>query len=80
MDWLSILGWIGTALIVTAFAFKRSLPARRTATFNLAGAGLLAISFWAVRAWPGVTLQLIWMAVSAVDFLTASHRRKRFQI
>lgn len=66
-----INGFIGAAMIVAAFMWKRSIPAKPLALINFIGAALLGATMFYKTAWSGVALEVVWMAVAVSDFLKA---------
>ena len=71
MIWLQVIGWIGTAMIIIAFAFKRKLAPAHAALINIVGASLLGASQVADKAWPGVALEVVWVGVAMWDLFAA---------
>ena len=69
--WLDLIGWIGTAMIIIAFAFKRKLAPAHAAMINIVGASLLGTSQVADKAWPGVALEVVWVGVAMWDLFAA---------
>jgi hypothetical protein len=65
------LGWLGMFLLVVAYAKRSSLPRRRYAGFNLAGAVCLGVSCYAAAAWPPFAMQCVWGAIALRDLGTA---------
>ena len=72
---LQVLGWAGMAMIAWAFTMKRAYRQETLSWMNIAGSVLLGASLAGKSAWDGVTLQLLWIAVSISD-LTRSRRAK----
>lgn len=70
-----VIGFVGAAMIVTAFACKKKLPARPLAVINFVGAGLLGATMVYKTAWSGVALELVWMGVAVSDFLIAGRAK-----
>jgi hypothetical protein len=60
-----VLGWIGAAALLFAYAMVTRDPAeasaRRYATLNMAGAAGLALNGAVHAAWPSVVLNLLWL-------------------
>jgi hypothetical protein len=70
MNWQQLwqgLGWVGAAALIGGYVLVSSgkLGGKSNAynLINIAGALLLAIAGWAVRAWPSVTLNIIWTVI-----------------
>ena len=69
---LEIIGWIGTACIVLAYALVSSRKIRGSDNtyqlLNLCGACGVAINVFLQQAWPAFALQIIWflIALSAI--------------
>lgn len=65
--WIEAVGWIGTALIVGAFAaisyhlVDAGLPYQIA---NAVGSTALGIQLYTKRAWPPFSLQIIWTAIA----------------
>ncbi len=76
MSLWSAFGWLGTILIVSAFALKHRFPLLWLAVMNMSGAGLLGASLIYAAAWPAVALQAIWFVIAARDLLIALGRRR----
>lgn len=70
-----VLGWVGAALLVLAYAL---LSARRLAPgllyhgMNIAGAAGLAVNCAVNNAWPSAALNVVWLVIGVVTI--ARHR------
>ena len=73
MDIFSMLGWVGTVLVVGAYflnSTKRLGSASRTyQLMNLFGAVGVGFSTYHQAAWPAVMLQLIWGMIAIWSLL-----------
>jgi len=77
---IAILGWIGMALIVSAFflvSHGKIDPKGRSYQFmNVAGSVGIAVDVWHDRSWPAFVLQIVWILV-ALSALARSRKRKK---
>ena len=66
-DLFNVAGWVGTLLILLAFAASSADRLRRGAVYylmNLCGAAGVAINSWWHGAYPPAALNLAWFAVA----------------
>ena len=65
---IEALGWIGMALIVSAFFLvshgKIDPKGRRYQLMNIAGSLGIGIDVYFDRSWPALTLQAVWILVA----------------
>lgn len=64
-------GWVGTVLVLAAFAWVTRTK-RADVWFhlaNLVGAGLLAVDFITIRSFPGIVLNVAWFNIAAVGLV-----------
>ncbi|TVQ64196.1 MAG: hypothetical protein EA379_02340 [Phycisphaerales bacterium] len=71
-----ILGWIGMACIVYAYARRLTLAPRAYALFNLAGGALLGVVCYVQEAWPPFVLQIIWVCIASRDLIYSARTPK----
>lgn len=68
MDFYSIFGWVGTALIVTAFFLNSTerldSASRAYQLMNLVGAIGVGFNVYRQGAWPAVATQCTWGAIA----------------
>ncbi|MEO1045990.1 MAG: hypothetical protein AAFX04_11170 [Pseudomonadota bacterium] len=67
MSMADIFGWIGSALIIIAFAYnniRKRPPDMIFNGINFAGAACLAVSVWQNFNLPVFLLQVIWMIIA----------------
>ena len=73
-----ILGWIGTAALLLAYAlvgWGRSAPSSLSYIgLNLLGAIGLAVNGIAHGAWPSTALNLLWLAIGLVSLARRGRR------
>ena len=67
LDWASLVGFAGMALILAAYAYQtshaRPNPFLQHGT-NLAGAGLLTVSLLVHTNWPSLVLEAVWAGIA----------------
>jgi len=67
MDFSSIVGWTGTALIVIAYFLVSTKKVEATSKayqlMNVAGAIGLGVSAFTQASWPNFGLQVIWFVI-----------------
>ena len=67
LDWASLVGFAGMALILAAYAYQtvHAMPNPFLQhTTNLAGAGLLTVSLLVHTNWPSLVLEAVWAAIA----------------
>ena len=68
MDFIDIIGWIGSACVI--YAFTMNIYGRLTASsqiyvgLNLIGSILLIINTYYLHAFPSMMVNVVWVAVS----------------
>ena len=72
----AILGWIGMACIVYAYARRLTLAPRTYALANLVGGALLGVVCFVQEAWPPFTLQIIWVCIATRDLIISARTPK----
>lgn len=67
---IQIIGWVGTFLIVIAYFLishkKVNGDSKIYQTINLLGAIGVGISVFYQRAWPALTLQIVWGIIAII--------------
>lgn len=67
------IGWIGTASLLGAFFLttRGYLEASSPAALglNILGAGGVGIHAWQRRAWPAVTVEVVWLLIAITGLL-----------
>lgn len=69
---VNVIGWVGTALLVGAYALLTTGRLRAGAVFqvmNLFGGLFLMLNTGYYRAWPPTVLNLIWFVIGAAGLL-----------
>lgn len=83
MDIPSIVGWVGTALIVAAYflvSYKVVAPTSRVyQTMNVFGAIGLGVSAFVNASWPNFWLQVIWFIIGLVALCKIIFRKTPVQ-
>ncbi|MEO5808670.1 MAG: hypothetical protein ABIR51_01085 [Sphingomicrobium sp.] len=79
--WMEVVGWIGGALILTAYGMLTAgkLDAKSPAYqwMNVVGAaGFIANSSWN-GAWPSAVLNIIWVGIGVVALIRIFGKRER---
>ena len=79
--WMEVVGWIGGALILTAYGMLTAgkLDAKSPAYqwMNVVGAaGFIANSGWN-GAWPSAVLNIIWVGIGVVALIRIFAKRDR---
>lgn len=79
LDWASLVGFIGTACIIAAYAYltwsNSPNPFILHGT-NLAGAALLTVSLLIHTNWPSLVLEGFWAAIAITGLFKATRNRK----
>ena len=81
IDWAMLVGFIGTACIIAAYAYLTVLDAPNPFVLhgtNLLGAALLTVSLLVHTNWPSLVLEGFWAAI-AVWGLVKAWRMRRIQ-
>ena len=67
---LQIIGWLGTCLIVLAYALvqfaKINQRSKIYQTMNLLGALCVGVDVFHQRAWPAFALQVVWGIIAVI--------------
>lgn len=76
MAYLSqILGWFGTGLIVLAYflvSFKKIEPENKNyQLMNLIGSVALGVNVFYQKAWPALTLEIVWGVIAIVALINS---------
>ena len=74
LDWASLVGFVGTACIIGAYAYLTLSEAPNPFVLhgtNLAGAALLTISLIVHTNWPSLVLEGFWAAIAIVGLAKA---------
>lgn len=77
---INVLGWVGTSLLVGAYALLTSGRLRAGAVFqvmNLFGGLFLMLNTAYYRAWPSTALNLIWFVIGSVGLVQLWRRTLR---
>ena len=78
---LELFGWVGTALIVTAYYLvscgKASPNGRLYQSMNLVGAVSVGASVFQKQAWPAFALEVVWGAIALIALLRITNVFKR---
>jgi hypothetical protein len=67
VKWQEVGGWIGTVLIVLAYALISNGVVTMGFAYqgmNLVGAALLGVNVLQKKAWASFTLQIVWIGIS----------------
>ena len=79
-DWASLVGFVGTACIIGAYAYltysERPNPFVLHGT-NLVGAALLTVSLIVHTNWPSLVLEGFWAAIAVFGIAKALRARRR---
>ena len=78
LDWASLVGFVGTACIIGAYAYltlsEETNPFILHGT-NLAGAALLTVSLMVHTNWPSLVLEGFWAAIAITGLVKAARKR-----
>ena len=82
LDWASLVGFIGTACIIGAYAYltlsEQPNPFVLHGT-NLMGAALLTVSLIVHTNWPSLVLEAFWAAIALYGLAKAVRTGRRSQ-
>ncbi len=71
----SILGWIGTTLIFSAYLLNSLKKVDSTNKYyqlmNLAGAAALGVNVYYQHAWPALALEFVWGGIAIYSLVSA---------
>ena len=79
LDWASLIGFVGTACIIGAYAYLTFSDAPNPFILhgtNLLGAGLLTVSLLVHTNWPSLVLEGFWAAIAIFGLVKAIRMRK----
>ena len=82
LDIYSLIGFLGTACIIGAYAYLTLKDAPNPFVLhgtNLAGAGLLTISLLVHTNWPSLVLEGFWAAIALVGIAKAIRTGRKGQ-
>ena len=82
LDIYSLIGFVGTACIIGAYAYLTLKDAPNPFVLhgtNLAGAGLLTISLLVHTNWPSLVLEGFWAAIALVGITKAIRTGRKGQ-
>jgi hypothetical protein len=78
---INLLGWLGMALLISAYALVTASRLHATGLvfqlMNLFGGGFLMVNSAWYGAWPSAGLNLVWVCVGTVGLVRAGLRRRR---
>lgn len=77
IDVPSLLGWIGMAMVLLAYARRESLRAIIYVLLNLVGSVFIAIVCFHQEAWPPLALNCIWFVIAVRDLIMLRVRAVR---
>lgn len=81
MDWIDIIGWAGSALVITAYALitynKISAGSILYTIFNLLGSLFLIINTVHYHAMPSAFVNVIWLGIAAWALARILNNRKK---
>lgn len=79
MPLTELIGWIGTLLIVLAYALlsfdKIEEDDRRYMLLNLFGAIGVGFNVFTQQAWPAVALQIVWGCVAIISLIKTFRKK-----
>ena len=79
-DWANVVGLIGSAIFIAAFAYANAAATLDKVLFNIAnliGAVLLLASLWVHFNLAAFVLEVAWAAIAAWGLLDALRARRR---
>ena len=79
-DWATLVGFIGTACIILAYAYQTGSPAPNPFVqhgANLVGAALLTVSLVVHTNWPSLVLEGFWAAIAIYGLWKGWRSRRR---
>ena len=79
-DWANVIGLIGSAIFIAAFAYANAAATLDKVWFNIAnliGAVLLLASLWVHFNLAAFVLELAWAAIAVWGLLKALRERRR---
>lgn len=82
LDWASMVGFIGTACIIGAYAyltFKNKPNPFILHGTNLTGAALLTVSLLVHTNWPSLVLEGFWAAIAIYGLIKAARTGRKAQ-
>lgn len=78
LDWASMVGFLGTACIIGAYAYLTLKEAPNPWLLhgtNLAGAALLTVSLLVHTNWPSLVLEGFWAAIAITGLVKAARTK-----
>ena len=78
-DWANVIGLIGSAIFIAAFAYANAAPTLDKVRFNIAnliGAVLLLASLWVHFNLAAFVLEVAWAVIAAWGLLKALRERR----
>ncbi|WP_435417340.1 permease [Parerythrobacter aurantius] len=78
LDWASMVGFLGTACIIGAYAYltlKEAPNPWLLHSTNLAGAALLTVSLLVHTNWPSLVLEGFWAAIAITGLVKAARSK-----
>ncbi|ABC63591.1 CBU_0592 family membrane protein [Erythrobacter litoralis] len=79
LDWASLVGFVGTACIIGAYAYLTLSDATNPYVLhgtNLTGAALLTVSLLVHTNWPSLVLEGFWAAIAITGLVKAARAHK----
>ena len=79
LDWASLVGFVGTACIIGAYAYLTAVDKPNPYILhgtNLAGAAFLTVSLLVHTNWPSLVLEGFWAAIAIFGLVKALRARK----
>ena len=70
-----VLGWIGMASLLAAYAMRERIGKRTYGTLNLVGAIFTCIVCAATETWPPFALNVVWGGIAIKDLIVASKKK-----
>lgn len=69
---IELIGWFGTALVITAYALTVMLKNKYSSVcnyLNLLGALLVGINCFKNQAFPSLALNIVWVGIASVGII-----------
>lgn len=77
---VELLGWLGTVLVIIAYAFTVMLKNKYSSIcnyLNLLGALLVALNCFKNQAFPSLALNIVWVVIASVGIIENLIKTKR---